>query len=82
MPKMGELVRVENKERRFGANDHYYCCKLQNGDTPLKLGDTTLEPDEEAYLLFTEHQLEVALVRSTKNPEDIAKVGWLRDLLD
>ena len=73
MPKkmsMGHIVKVDNKDRKFGANAEYYGIKVQHGN------------GEECYLLFTEHQLKVAHERAAKNPEDIIPTGPIEDFFD
>jgi len=37
---------------------------------------------EEIHLLFTDNDIKVALKRAEKNPEDLPKTGWLKDILD
>jgi len=58
--KQNTIVKVENKDQKFGANDHYWFVRLahENKDTPL---------------LFTDDQLGDASERADKNPEDIPK---------
>lgn len=38
--------------------------------------------NKDLNLLFTDHDIRVALERSNKNKEDIPEVNWLRDLID
>ncbi len=50
--------KVENKERKFGSQLEYYPCKI-------------ITPSGEANALFTKNQIEVAIERAARNPEDI-----------
>lgn len=34
------------------------------------------------HLLFTDNEIKDALARAGKNPEDLPKVSWIRDILD
>ena len=68
--RMGKLVRVPNKAKKFGANESYLLTKLQR------------PRGAEFYALFTDHQIEVALRRARKNPEDVIHTAKLVDLLD
>ena len=68
--RMGKLIRVVNKGRKAGANLTYLLTKIQD------------ENGYEFYALFTDHQIDVALARAEKNPEDVVQTTWLRDMLD
>ena len=46
---------VENTERKFGSNLEYYPCLI----------------NKEIVALFTEHEIEIAMKRAARNPEDI-----------
>ena len=37
---------------------------------------------EDIHMLFTDNEIKVALKRAEKNPEDLPKTGWLKDILD
>ena len=54
---------VENKERKFGSNTKYYPAEIIISS---KLGYTE-------YALFTREQIDVAMKRAERNPEDIEK---------
>lgn len=60
--RLDELV--ENKDRKFGANNYYYPCKIvfDNGD--------------EFNALFTKDQIEVAIERAYRNPEDMPEKSF------
>ena len=38
--------------------------------------------DLDVHLLFTDNDIKDALKRAEKNPEDLPKVNWIRDILD
>ncbi len=54
---MNEVVK--NADRRFGANLEYYPCYIETED------------GERAPALFTLNDLETAMERAERNPEDI-----------
>lgn len=58
--------KVENKDRRFGANVTYY---------PATITD---ENGDKKKALFSESQITVAILRAERNPEDIPedKTFW------
>ena len=56
--KAPALEKVSNKERKFGANDHYWHVKL------------TYKGEEQEFML-TDSDLDKAKTRAGKNPEDI-----------
>lgn len=68
--RLGDVRVVMNKDRHPAANSKYFALRAQfpNG--------------EETAFLFTAKELERALDRAQKNPEDIPKVPFLLDLLD
>ena len=68
--RMGKLVRVPNKAKKFGANASYLLTKLQR------------PKGSEVYALFTDHQIEVALQRARRNPEDLLETAKLMNLVD
>lgn len=68
--KNGNILRVENKDKHFGANNYYYAIWVQN------------TYGEEFPLLFTENQIKSAKERAAKNPEDVPTKGFLTDLFD
>ena len=70
--RRGVFRKLENKDRKFGANDHYYGVKYTDHHSQVQ------------YLLMTEKELERVRYRPKTNPEDVAanKVSWISDLLD
>lgn len=68
--RIGDLTVVKNKNKHRLAKDKYFHVRLQK------------ECGEETSALFTEKEIERALQRAKKNPEDLPKVSFLRDLLD
>lgn len=70
MNRLGDLTEVDNKNPHWKAATKYNHLRVQfpNGD--------------EKSLLFTDNEIKRALDRASKNPEDILKVSWLRDLFD
>ena len=56
--KLGKLMLVTNKRRRFGANRQYYIIWIDVNGTPTTLA-------------LTHNQLTRAKKRALKNPEDI-----------
>jgi hypothetical protein len=68
--RLGDLQVVDNKNPHWKAASKYNHIRMEfpNG--------------EEKSLLFTDNEIRKALIRASKNPEDIPKVSWLRDLLD
>lgn len=68
--RIGDIQVVENKDKHFAANSEYFHIRVQKED------------GEEISLLFTERELSVAKERARKNPEDLPKVGFFRDLFD
>jgi hypothetical protein len=68
--KQGKIIEVNNKDRKFGANEKYYAIWIEDNKK------------KEKCLLFTDHQLIVAQNRATKNLEDIPKKGFWSNLFD
>ena len=69
--KNGRLFKVENKDRKFGANSHYIFTFLEDSDG-----------ENETPYLFTENQLKRARERAEINPEDLLKKDRLTDWFD
>lgn len=67
----GRLFKVENSDRKFGANSHYIFTFLEDSDG-----------ENETPYLFTENQLKRARERAKINPEDLLKKDRLTDWLD
>jgi len=71
--KAGRLVRVWNTER----------AKLSNAKpTYVSVWVEDANGKRERCLLFTEHEIERAEYRASRNPEDLTKKKWVTDLLD
>ena len=68
--RIGDIVPVENTERKFGSADHY---NYMRGEFPDKT---------ELPLLFTDNEIQVAIERAKENEEDLPKVSWFRNLID
>ena len=68
--RIGDLQLVENMLKKPAAAEKYNHIRIQFPD------------GEERHLLFTDREIRVALERADKNPEDLPKVSWLRDLFD
>ena len=68
--RIGDVVTVENKDRKFGSTLNYHYVRVQ------------LESGREVPLLFTDNEIAEAERRADANPEDLPKVSWLRNLID
>ena len=68
--KQGKVITVNNKDRKFGANEKYYAIWIEDSKK------------KEKCLLFTEHHLTVAHERASKNIEDIPNKGFWTYLFD
>lgn len=68
--RLGDIITVENKERKFGALTEYMYFRLQD------------EQGNETAYLASEHDLRVMRERAEKNEEDLLKVSFIRDLFD
>ncbi len=68
--RTGDLQTVENTQAHWAAVSKYNFIKVQ------------LEDGTEVPLLFTDKEIERAKNRATKNPEDLPKVGFFRNLFD
>ncbi len=51
--------KVENRDRRFGSQLEYYPTKI------------VIQPGEMTSALFTKHQIDEAIARAERNPEDM-----------
>ena len=67
--RLGDLEKVKNADRKFGAALKYNHIRIQ-----FPSGD-------EKHLLFTDWQIKLGLKRAEKNPEDLPKVSWIRDII-
>jgi len=68
--RIGDVQRVINKNPHWAALSEYNHIRIQFPDGC------------ERSLLLTDNELKRALERADKNPEDLPKVSWLRDILD
>lgn len=68
--RIGDSIKVINKQRKLNAAAEYFYVRIQ------------AEDGSESEYLFTEKELANAKARAQKNPEDLPKIGWIRDLLD
>lgn len=68
--RIGDIVTVENKDRKFAAAPKYNYFRLQKED------------GEEIELLATDEDMRRMQERANKNREDLPEIGWLRDLVD
>ena len=68
--RIGDLREVANLSPRLNANLEYYHIRVQDSS------------GKEFSLLLTTHELKRATLRAVRNPEDLPKVRWLRNLLD
>jgi hypothetical protein len=66
MGKMNEVVSyiklsetVNNKDHKFGETNKYQPCYIESDNGTIKAA------------LFTEHEIETAIIRAKKNPEDM-----------
>lgn len=66
-PKLGQLVRVENQNRKTRANKEHIYVKVIN------------EHGHEEFLALTDHAIKCARKRTASNPEDVPVVSWFRD---
>ena len=68
--KLGRLMPVANTKRRFGSARVYMLTRLQGG-----------RGKREFFAMFTPHEINVAVKRAARNPEDLRKTSWLRRLI-
>ncbi len=68
--KQGKIITVDNKDRKFGANEKYYAIWIED------------KKKQEKCLLFTRHQLIVAQDRAAKNLEDIPKKSFWSNIFN
>jgi len=69
--KEGHIIKVYNKNRpKFSnAKRSYYCIWVQ-------------KDDKEFPIMLTERELNIAIDRAKKNPEDIPQKSFITDILD
>lgn len=70
MSRLADITVVENTVPHFAANLNYNFIRVQ------------LEDGTEIPLLFTDAELKRAKERAEKNPEDLPKTNWIRNLFD
>lgn len=70
MSRIADIQPVENKKKHFAANAKYNFVRVQFQD------------GKEVSLLFTDKEIENAKKRAEKNPEDLPKTSFLRNLFD
>lgn len=58
-------VRI-NTERKFGSSDTYFPCRIVDADGNEMIG------------LFTGYEIDAAIERGVRNPEDVYASGWER----
>ena len=68
--RIGDVQRVLNKNPHWAALFQYNHIRIQ------------LPCGEEKSILLTDKELLRGIERAEKNPEDLPKVSWLRDVLD
>jgi len=68
--RIADVQKVQNK------NPHWAACKEYN-HIRVQFPDGT-----ERSLLLTDSEVLRGLERAKKNPEDILKVSWIRDIFD
>lgn len=68
--RLGDIQEIVNSNPHWKAAKQYNHLRVQfpNGD--------------EKSLLFTDKEIQNALKRADKNPEDLPNTGWLRNLFD
>lgn len=66
----GNIILVDNKERKGNSKRKYYFMHVQ------------LVDGEETAIMFTAKELDRMWNRAQKNKEDWKKKGWFQDLID
>jgi hypothetical protein len=67
--RIGELVKVDNQQRKSAANAEYYHVIVKGNRGPFKL-------------LFTKSELDAANDRAVKNWEDTLERSFISKLID
>ena len=68
--RIGDVQKVINSKPHWAAAAEYNYIRIQ------------LPDGAEKSLLLTDKEVQRGLDRAAKNPEDLPKVGWLRDTFD
>jgi len=68
--RLGDIQEVDNTNPHWRAAKKYNHLRVQFPD------------GVEKSLLFTDKEIQNALDRASKNPEDILKVSWIRNIFD
>lgn len=68
--RIGDLISVDNLKKKPAAASKYNHIRVQFPD------------GSERHLLFTDREINIALDRAEKNPEDLPNIGWLRNIMD
>lgn len=68
--RIGDITKVTNKRPKPAANREYFYLRGQ------------LKGNKEVAFLFTKAELQRAMDRAKKNPEDCIRPGWVQDLFD
>lgn len=77
MIKNGRMIPVENTQRKVLKSGH-----VTGAETLVAIPVEDEKGENEEWLLFTPHQIEVARKRAAKNPEDIPKKNFFEKLID
>lgn len=67
--RIADLQKVANQKKLPAAAVEYNHIRVNFDDCDI-------------HLLLTDNEVKDALVRAEKNPEDLPKVSWIRDILD
>jgi hypothetical protein len=67
--RLGDMNKVINKNKLPAAAKKYNHIRVSFNGCEL-------------HMLFTCHEIKLAMQRAKKNPEDLVKVSWIRDILD
>lgn len=69
--RKGRLIKVANKDKKFGANDFYFALWVEDANGK-----------NERCILLTDNQISVATDRAKKNREDLTKKPELVNFFD
>lgn len=68
--RIGDIQQVDNTKKHFAANSKYNFIRVQ------------LPSGKEVELLFTDKEIQRAIDRASKNPEDLPQTSKFRNLFD